>query len=228
MCVCLLLQDLYKAVCVGGYWRTCATRDDERVCLLLQYLLQSCSREHAPPPREQLGDEPCLLCVFITAVPITKLFTVSSCVRSVFLWVFHCFFCSHVHLPMSTEEPGGLGASADSADSAGAGVKREHAGGADEPQAAAKRPKQEPKKEKEEEAVPGHRKFLLSGIKGITQEALQGQIDRLGIPYAKIWKARNKDTGICWLKDKESFLKVWARPNPLPPRACAPFRGGRR
>jgi hypothetical protein len=125
---------------------------------------------------------------------------------------------------MSTEEPG-LGGSAESA---GAGVKREHADSADEPQAAAKRPKQEPKKEKEEEAVPGHRKFLLSGIKGITQEALQGQIDRLGIPYAKIWKARNKDTGICWLKDKESFLKVFARPIPAAFACACAARGTRR
>jgi hypothetical protein len=101
----------------GGYWRTCATRDDEprpvwtsdysiththssnRVCLLLQDLLQSCSRCVCVYYSRTVQSCLCLLlqynvcvclllqyllqsclracvclCVFITAVPITKLF----------------------------------------------------------------------------------------------------------------------------------------------------------
>jgi len=94
-------------------------------------------------------------------------------------------------------------------DDAGAGAKRlqGHANGGDGKDAAgpSKRQKPEPKKE---EPVPGHRKFLLTGITGIKQEALQGQLDRSGIPYTKLWKARNKDTGEIWLKDDDIFIKV--------------------
>jgi len=104
------------------------------------------------------------------------------------------------------------GAGAGGEGEAGAGGRRAHEGDAGDAQAPPKRPKLA----KEEENLPGYRKFLLSGIQGIKQEVLQGQIDRLGIPYAKLWKARNKDTGQCWLKDNESFLKVFARrPPPL-------------
>ena len=107
------------------------------------------------------------------------------------------------------------GAGAGGEGEAGAGGRRAHEGDAGDAQAPPKRPKLA----KEEENLPGYRKFLLSGIQGIKQEVLQGQIDRLGIPYAKLWKARNKDTGQCWLKDKESFLKVFSL-SPDIPRAC--------
>ncbi len=71
----------------GGYWRTCATRDDEPrpvwtcVCLLLQDLVQ---RTCVCSLLQDLGclqgggggmEDMCYeVCVFITAVPITKLF----------------------------------------------------------------------------------------------------------------------------------------------------------
>jgi hypothetical protein len=76
-----------------------------------------------------------------------------------------------------------------------------------------KRKKPEPKKE---EPVPGHRKFLLTGISGVKQEALQGQLDRSGIPHTKLWKARNKDAGEIWLKDDDVFLKVCLLTAPSP------------
>jgi len=93
-----------------------------------------------------------------------------------------------------------------------AGSKRPQEG-SDQPPAS-KRAKHEKKEPKKEEPVPGHRKFLLSGITGIKQEVLQGQLDRSGIPYNKIWKARNKDTGEIWLKDNAVFLKVLTSPPP--------------
>jgi len=90
------------------------------------------------------------------------------------------------------------------ADGPDAGSKRPSEQGADAPSKRAKHEKKEPKKE---EPVPGHRKFLLSGITGIKQEVLQSQLDRSGIHYNKLWKARNKDTGEIWLKDNDVFLK---------------------
>jgi hypothetical protein len=69
---------------------------------------------------------------------------------------------------------------------------------------------------KAEQGVPGHRKYLLTGLPGIKQEALQGQLDRAGITYNKLWKARKQDAGEVWLKDNAVFLKVntgKAKPN---------------
>ena len=63
------------------------------------------------------------------------------------------------------------------------------------------------KEPRKEEPVPGHRKFVLSGLKGIKQEVLQGQIDRAGIPYNKMRKARVEDSGEIWLKEDAVFLK---------------------
>jgi hypothetical protein len=90
----------------------------------------------------------------------------------------------------------------------GVGTKRvqgEAVGGAGGSEEASKRAKHEPK---EEQAVPGHRKFLLTGLSGIKQEVLQGQLDRAGISYNRLWKARKQDAGEVWLKDNEVFLKV--------------------
>ena len=83
------------------------------------------------------------------------------------------------------------------------GAKRQSEACAGE-EAPVKRAKPPPK---EEPPVPGHRKFLLSGLKDVKQETLQGQIDRAGIPYNKIWKARKQDTAEIWLKDNDVFLK---------------------
>lgn len=109
-------------------------------------------------------------------------------------------------------------ASADGNETEGAaevGTKRvqsEAMGGTGGSEERSKRAKQE---SREDQGVPGHRKFLLTGLAGIKQEVLQGQLDRSGISYNKLWKARKKDAGEVWLKDNEVFLKVSSVEHPF-------------
>jgi tRNA/tmRNA/rRNA uracil-C5-methylase (TrmA/RlmC/RlmD family) len=76
-----------------------------------------------------------------------------------------------------------------------------HAQGGGGEQAAAKRPR------REEGKIEGLQKCLLSGLRGIKQDALQGVVDRLGLPNSRLWKKREDPTAEVWLPEDPVFLK---------------------
>ncbi len=63
-----------------------------------------------------------------------------------------------------------------------------------------------PSKRARMDDTTGYRKVLLNGLQGMTTEVLKPALERMGIPFWRMWKKKENDSAELWLPDEKPIV----------------------
>jgi hypothetical protein len=130
--------------------------------------------------------------------------------------------CAGEQVPVKSDDKEGISAAAKDEPASASHVIVESSGAAAKPGGHAKAPDHEgagkrplPEQENGKEGPPkrarvedttGYRKVVLSGLQGMTNDILQSALERMAIPFWRLWKRKENDYAEVWLPDEKPIV----------------------